>query len=512
MMTTKTTTKTIKKVMLTQPNFSWFGKRTWKLLPYSLGLLNASLKNAGYDSWIFDPNFNDLSTYNVRKELRRTKPDAIGITTFSSEYIQEPMLLSNIIKEELPNSIVILGGILPTVLLSKAIEDPNVDFFMIAEGEYRLPMLLDYLNKNDIDSINDIDGLSYLSYVEYENNENRLIHINPMKDFIQNLDDVHFPYYGNLDLSGYTNYTNKYILGIIPRQFPFATTMSSRGCPYRCVFCASATVSGRKVRLRSAENVLKEIDELHDKYRIKEIIFQDDHFLFDRQRSIDIMNGIIDRNENNDENNENNSKNYGLTWKCVNINVKHLDRDILELMKKSGCYQITISVESGNPYVLKNIIKKPLDLDKIPIIMNIAKELGFEICANFVIGFPGETWEQIRDTFRYAEKLNVDYVAFHIATPLPKTELMEICKKKGYLQLDDTEGKKMHCYTKGVIQTPDFTPMELQILRAFEWDRINFSNLSNPDRKETIARMQGITLDELEEWRINTRRNIGITI
>src|SRR3990172_6155362 len=126
--------KRIRRVMLTQPNFSWFGKRTWKLLPYGLGLLSASLKKASYESWIFDPNFQELSEQTVREELRRTKPDAVGITTFSSEYIQEPKRLSQLVKEELPQAIVILGGILPTVMLEKAMEDPNVDYFMIGEG------------------------------------------------------------------------------------------------------------------------------------------------------------------------------------------------------------------------------------------------------------------------------------------------------------------------------------------------------------------------------------------
>ena len=176
-------------------------------------------------------------------------------------------------------------------------------------------------------------------------------------------------------------------------------------------------------------------------------------------------------------------------------------------MQKSGCYQLTLSPESGSQRVLKRIIKKPVMLDKVPHILGLARRLNFQIVVNFISGFPGETWDQIRQTYKYAESLNVDLVNFHIATPLPKTELMQIALRGGYLRSKGS--KDLYGYTKGVIETPDFTPMELQILRAFEWDRINFSN---PVRKSVIAAMEGISLEELEEWRVRTRRNLGTTI
>ena len=473
----------IKRVMLTQPNYSWFSRRARRLLPYNLGLLNAALKKALYESWIFDPNFQDLSEQAVREELIRTKPDAVGITSFSTEYIRETTRMSQLVKEELPQAIVILGGVLATVLPGKAMEDPNVDCLVIGEGEYRLPRLLHELNSEKC-NLSSIDGLVW----------GQPPVIQPMKGFISNLDEIDFSDYGNLDLSSYGNYAPKYGHEYRPRQFPFATTLTSRGCPYRCIFCASEVMSGRKVRLRSAANVLEEIDILHRENGIREVIFLDDHFLADRDRAIEIMKGLIDRN-------------YGMTWKCVNVSIWHLDRQLLELMQKSGCYQLTLSPESGSQRVLKRIIKKPVMLDKVPHILGLARRLNFQIVVNFISGFPGETWDQIRQTYKYAESLNVDLVNFHIATPLPKTELMQIALRGGYLRSKGS--KDLYGYTKGVIETPDFTPMELQILRAFEWDRINFSN---PVRKSVIAAMEGISLEELEEWRVRTRRNLGTTI
>jgi len=295
-------------------------------------------------------------------------------------------------------------------------------------------------------------------------------------------------------LHDYGHIRFKYAPGLLARNYPAAVTITSRGCPYRCIFCAGATVSGKQVRFRSAENVLREIDSLYQQ-GIREIIFLDDHFLANRKRAIKIMHGIL--------------RDYkGLTWKCVNVTAWLLDEEILRLMYKSGCNHITVSIESGNQEVLTNIVKKPINLEKIPEKLDLAKSIGFDIIANFVLGFPGETWEQIRGTIRYAQKLNVDIVNFHIATPLPKTELMDICLKERLLPEDYLNNiSKYSGYGKGLITTKEFTPIELEVLRSFEWDRINFSS---PERKKSIARMNGIDLKELEDWRINTRRNLGV--
>lgn len=468
--------------MLVHPNFGWSGKRTWKLIPYGLGLLNKKLHENGFESWIYDLGFDDITEEQFRAYLRDAKPDVIGVTTFSTEYIPETRHICRVIREELPDTCIILGGILPTVLIEKAVEDPNVDYFVMGEGEYRLPKLLHILNTNP-SALKSIDGIAY---------SNPRV-IQPPKSFIQDLDAISFPDYGGLQPLNYMNHLNKLAHTIVPRQFPFAITITSRGCPYRCIFCSAALVSGRKVRLRTAQNVLDEVRTLVRDYGIKEILFLDDHFLSNRRRAIEIMNGLK-------------RLDTGLTWKCVNVAIWSLNEQILELMRESGCYQITVSIESGNQHVLSNIVKKKIQLDKVPQLINIAKRMGFEIIANFVIGFPGETWDQIRETCHYAEYLSVDLVNFHIATPLPKTELMDMCINGGHCIVTESD---LMGYTLASIRTDQFIPEELEILRAFEWDRINFSNA---DRKTTIARMEGISLEELEAWRSHTRHNVGKTI
>ena len=454
--------------------------------PYTLALLNACLKS-NYDVQLFDPNYNNLSEKEVLDYFKNTHADIVGVSSISTEYIRASQVMNAIIKKALPNSTIINGGIIPTVMPELAIKDPNVDHWIMGEGDFRFSQLLNELSKPNPD-LYSIDGLAFW-------NENKII-INQSKGFIENLDSIPFADYGNLSLIDYGNKVLKYSAGLLPRKFPCAVTISSRGCPYLCTFCAASTVSGRKIRFRSAKNVLDEIDMLY-KTGIREIIFLDDHFLGNRKRAIQIMQGMIENK-------------LDLTWKCVNLTIFLLDREILELMKESGCYQMTLSIESGNQYVLNNIIKKPVKLEKMPEILEMAKSIGFEIITNFVIGFPGETWEQIRQTFRFAESIDVDLVNFHIATPLPKTELMDICLRDGYLPKDfDIEKNLTSGYSKGMICSNEFTSNELEILRAYEWDRINFST---PERKKTIARMEGISIEELEKWRVETRRKAGVNV
>ena len=474
-------TKKIQHILLLQPNYAIFGKRTWKLMPYNLGILHACLRDR-YQVTLIDANFEELSPADLQARLKKLQPDVVGITSFSTEYTAEVRDHARLIKEALPRTITILGGVLPSIWIEKIIDDPHVDYFLMGEGEYRFPTLLDAIAQGG-PIPKDLCGVAYRGPAPV---------IQPPSYFIDDLDRVPFPDYGNLDFLGYANLINKYSAQIIPRQYPFACVSTSRGCPYQCIFCAAALQSGKKVRMRSSQNVLAEIDQLVAQYGVREIIFLDDHFLHDLDRARGIMRGILARGD-------------GLTWKCCNLSIWSVKDDILELMKKSGSYQITFSIESGNAHVVRNLIKKPINLTRSREIIQQARDLDFEIITNFIIGTPGESWAQIRESLHYAETLAADVINIHIATPLPKTELMNICIREGLLKSeDDVSG-----YTVSAIQTDEFTGLDLQILRAYEWDRINFTD---PARGKRVGRIYGLTEEETARWRIETRRSLGATV
>ena len=270
--------------------------------------------------------------------------------------------------------------------------------------------------------------------------------------------------------------------------------MTSYGCPHDCMFCATKSISGRKAVYRPVEDILEEIDYLKER-GAQHLIFIDDNITAKKDRIITLLNYLI-------------SRKYNLTWMITCLAVWHLDEDLLELMKASGCTRLSISCESGSQRVLRKIIKKPLNLKILPAIIKKCKELGIELVSNYVIGFPGETWDELRQTFKHAEECDFDVVHFHIATPLPKTRLYDVAVEqnllpKGFSFMDP----KFSGWCQGFITTEHFTPDELMILRAYEWDRINFST---PEKIMRAAKIYSMSIAKLNEFRKQTIKKLGL--
>ena len=478
----------IKKFVFIIANTSWFGKRYWQNSPYTLALLTGILKKDGYDVGLIDANLENLNEEEVKARVRALNPNFVLISALTLEYKECVHKTFELVKEVNKDIITILGGIYPTLSIQVAVADPNIDFIIRSEGEERLPALLKEIEGNK--EFDKVDGLAYR-----KEGESTPI-INPVINRVTDLDQFPLPDYKNFNMNNYLNFGQKYTQNFQFRRYPVGQTIVSRGCYYRCTFCSSARIYGDDVVLRSSKHVLAEIDMLVKDYGIKELIFVDDNILLDRKRFLEILQGLIDRK-------------YDLQWKNNNMAIWLMDEEILEKMHESGCYQITVSIESGSPHTLR-LMKKPVILDKTYPIIEKIKSLGIELCSNFIIGYPGETWEDIRQTFRYAEEIDIDYVLFSIAQPLPKTELYEIAKNQKLLPEDFSfENPKYYGFGKGLLTTDEFTPFELEVVRAFEWDRINFKT---EEKKAKIARMCGITMEELEQWRRETRKSVGVNV
>ncbi|MBF0382581.1 MAG: radical SAM protein [Magnetococcales bacterium] len=451
-----------------------------------MALLTPILKAHNFDVEIVEANIDNLNRDQVKDLVREIAPDAVGISNMSLEYWRQAHLCAKLVKDVDQNITTIMGGVHPTTMPEKVMEDINLDYVVLSEGEERLPELLKALNTKDPD-LSQQNGLCYRS--------NGKVIINQPVGWVHDLDALPFPDYKLFDWQKVMHTKQKSAIGLTVRNSPVGLVLTSRGCRLKCSFCAAPLISGSGVRLRSAESILSEIDMLVREYKIKELIFTDDEMYADRERCMKIFQGIKERN-------------YGLTWKNLNLASWRMDREMLELMKETGCYQIIISPESGSNRVLKKIIHKPGNNKQILQVVEWCKELDIEVSAHFVIGFPGETWAEIRETMAFAEKLDVDQVKFAIATPFPGTELFQKAVEGGYLPADfnfyrdDTLG-----FASGFIETEHFTVNELHILRCYEWDRINFKT---PEKIARYASMNGMTLEELEEFRSGTRRNVGL--
>ena len=174
--------RNIKKILLLQPNYAWLNKRTLRFPTYTLALLKACL-DTQYETTIFDPNFNNLSEDEVFRYIKKLDPNLVGITSNSTEYLATSRLTTSITRRALPNAIIVLGGVMPTVLIEEAMKDENVDYWIMGEGEYSFPHLINEL-QNGKANLSNVNGLAYWKdgkscinkkvFIEYKMTKNQL--------------------------------------------------------------------------------------------------------------------------------------------------------------------------------------------------------------------------------------------------------------------------------------------------------------------------------------------------
>lgn len=381
---------------------------------------------------------------DIKKEIEKFGPDVLGVSCLFSTQAENSHRVILLAKEVNPDIITIFGGAHGSALPGLVMEDGNVDFVVIGEGEDTVNKLLRKLERGS--DFSGMDGIAY--------RENGSVRILPKASYIQNLDRLPFPARHLLPMERYFGINTP--MGTTARRLPNTCLSTSRGCPANCIFCSIHTVWGRKYRARGAENVINEIEFLIEKYRIRELQFYDDNLTFDRERAIRIFNGMIERK-------------FDLLWTTPNgVAIWALDEELLMKMKESGCYKISLGIESADDYVLHSIIQKPLDLRKVEPIINFCRKLGMGIDTFFVVGFPGETKEQIRKTLDFARKLRADNLNITIATPHPGTRLYEICQREKYL--GPNFNFRVIRSRRGQISTPEFTPEEVEKMVS----RVNF--------------------------------------
>lgn len=468
----------IQRIMLVIPNAKWYQQESyWHLHPYALALLAAMLDPARFTVNILDANIDNLTPEQFGDEVAAWAPDLVGFSILANEFAITGHIGARAAKQAKPDVVTILGGVYPTTRPHDAINDKAVDYVVIGEGEEVFPTLLSYLN--DEGALPEV-GLAY------RDGERDVVQ--ERAPFIQDLDALPLPAFHLMDYHRYTTQSFKHVVDA-PRALPYAKMITSRGCPIGCTFCQVEVISGKQTRYQSAKRVVDEMEWLVDSFGIKAIEFLDDNFLGNRRRAREIFGEMIRRQ-------------VPVVWNAMNVSSFYLNDELLELMKQSGCQYVSIAVESGVQRVLKEIIKKPVDLEHVKNMLDRCRVLDMDTTTLWVIGSPGETWDEIRTTVRVAEEMDSDYTKINVATPYPGTELFDMAVEGGYLSSDFDFGDL--AWGQASISTEEFDAAELTLLRAFEWDRINFSR---PERKRKIARMMGVSVEELDDIRRKTRAN-----
>ncbi|MBW2993395.1 B12-binding domain-containing radical SAM protein [Candidatus Woesearchaeota archaeon] len=371
---------------------------------HPLGILYvaACLEKENFDIEVIDSNF-DESAVNIAKKALSLKPEIIGLGSTTPQFIHALNIASEIKKTS--NIPIILGGVHPTILPQEVLRNNCVDFAVIGEGEETFPELCMALMNNK--PLTNIHGIGY-------KDKDKIIFTKP-RELITDLNSLPFPARHLLPSKWY--FAPPRIRGVWTKST--ATIMASRGCPYRCIYCSSHLMFGRRVRFRTPENIIKELKHLREKYKIDSVWFADDTFTLNPEWVTKFCNLLKQQKWKN------------FKW-AAQARVNTVSYNLLKLMKSAGCVQLDFGVESGSPRILK-ILKKDITPEKVIEAFRISKKAKLLRFASFMIGIPGETEKDLEQTEKLALRIKPDYTDFLYTVPYPGTELFDLAKKHGVL-------------------------------------------------------------------------------
>lgn len=381
-----------------------------------------------------------LEDDKITQYIKDFDPDVIGVTcSFSS---QAPMVhnVAKLAKMAKKDAVIILGGAYATFDWQKAMKDKNIDYAVIGEGEKTFEAII----KSKLKNIKKIKGIVY--------REKGKIKTNGESEKYENIDDIPFPAWHLVHMEKYFE-ANKGGVGTrMQSKKPGVTMITSRGCPFGCIFCSIYKIWGRKWRYRSAKNVADELELLVKTYGIKNVEFEDDCININRNRFIEICNEIINRKLN-------------IKWETPNgLRADLLDEEVVKIMKKSGCSRIRVGVENGNQEFLNQTIRKNLDLKKVERAVELCRKYKILIDGSFVFGVPGETKETMDQTLALIKNLSGKGMncLYCIAMPIPNTTMYDICKDKNYLVREPNWREMLLGTENSIIKTENFTPEDVE--------------------------------------------------
>jgi anaerobic magnesium-protoporphyrin IX monomethyl ester cyclase len=358
--------------------------------PLGLGYIAAYLRQQGHAVRMV----LSLTPEVLLDQLQTFKPELVGVSCMTPTFPQA-VAICRLVKKH-SNAATVLGGPHVTALKEEILQEQSVDYVVYGEGELTITELCQALEQSDR-QVSHIQGLVYRA-------PDGTVKTNPPRALIKEVDSLPFPARDLVDMTRLG--THKYIdVGRVS-----ATMISSRGCPFKCAFCSSHITMGKIYRFRSAENVLAEIDELVDRYRVNHIAFEDDTFTLNRDRVETICRGLIQRN-------------YDLTWYCLS-RVESMDPELARLMRQAGCRLVSFGIESGNPEILEKIHKK-ISLPAARQAIEACYQAGLRTQCTFILGFPFDTQQTMADTLHFAQELSPTIAIFFALVPYPGTEMFQ---------------------------------------------------------------------------------------
>jgi anaerobic magnesium-protoporphyrin IX monomethyl ester cyclase len=371
--------------------------------PIGLGYLASMVRKDRHEVNILDAQKEGISAQETCAKINAHNPDVIGISIITPAYYNARKIIRKI-RRNYPRAKIVVGGPHASALPELTLKETGADFAIRGEGEHAFRSLVNSLSKNKKDA----SSLKDASYIK-----NGKCTIRQKISYIEDLDSIPFPAWDLMKPSSYPMKPHQFFI----RKFPTAPIITSRGCPYACDFCSASFLSGRRVRFRSARNVVSEIELLVKKYGVREIHFEDDNFTISRKHVEGICKEIIKRK-------------LQIVWQCPNgIRMDVLNSDLVALMRKSGCYRLAFGIESGSQKILDTVGKR-LDLKKADKIIRMVKDHGVEVHGFFILGFPDETKKTAEETLRFINEHPFDFVNVSLLSYLPGSRLFREKYKK----------------------------------------------------------------------------------
>lgn len=391
--------------------------------PLGIGYIAAVLEENDIDIRIIDGSALGMSWEELEREIYKYSPDIVGVTAVTPT-ISQALKSARIAKNTCPDAIIVLGGYHPTFTYRELLKKDFIDVIVLGEGEYTmLELVKAFQNGTDL---KEVQGIATLEFTT------------PPRPVIDNLDELPFPARHLLPMNKYK---------FLNMKLPTGTLISGRGCPYRCSFCSSSAMHGHKLRMRSAGNIVDEMEHLIDDHDAELMAFMDDTFTMNRKRVEEVCREIKDRD-------------LDFYWGCT-ARADTISEDLLKTMKDSGCITLFLGVESADQQHLDSL-NKNVTIERIKRTFELTKELDVRTIASAVLGMPGDTRQSIEKTIKFVKTLNPSYAIFTLATPYPGTDFYINASKKNLIKVNDWS---KYTLLRPVLETVDCSLEELKSLQ-----------------------------------------------
>lgn len=395
-------------------------------------LLDFNIRLNVTDDFEFDC-LSDIFKSEVDK-FRDFQPTIVGLSALFSPSFDSVLEIGAYCREIFPDALIIAGGNMPTAAY-KEIYESSTCFDAVCYGEGELSMKSLLLSDDPMAAL-DSDPSWVTARKMAENH--------PFKrSFIYDLDEIPFDY-SIIDMDDYQINPTVKSFASFEKRGKTVTLMTSRGCPFKCVFCASHKTHGREMRYHSLERMKEDISRIKNEYGVTTITFQDDHLMGDKERAYQIVRHLADE---------------GMSGYFPNsLALYALDRRMLEGLHAAGVEQLTLAVESGSDRVLRKVMKKPLKLEFVRRVADDCRDLGIYTDCNILVGLPGETKEDIADSRAFLRTVNANWFRVYVATPLFGSEMYETSVENDYF----VEPVLQANYKHAVLATEDWSAEYIQ--------------------------------------------------